>query len=529
MGLPNETSPFALGSTGGYEIDQSLRFNSADSAYLNRTAGTPTDNKKWTWSAWAKISGASQALNFASSASGTSMYFGIETGQGNNFIMQIAGTRVYKSTAIFRDPSSWYHFVFVFDSANATQADRSILYVNGVRQAATTASVTLNQTTGFNAASTGMNLGYSNAWSATSADYFSGYLTEINFIDGSALDPTDFGEYDNNGVWIPKKYSGSYGTNGFYLTFDPSATNGIGHDHSGNGNNWTPSGFTTSGTGTDVMSDTPTTNWATFNPLHRFTASNGNYSPALSKGNLAVSGPSYQGIGRSTIVMSSGKFYFEATITYIDPDALVGIYKVPFGEGTVFWQQATQATYYSGTGVVQYPATTTVQTYSTYTTGDVIGVALDLDNGKVFFSKNGTWQGSSDPAAGTNPAVSGLTGEWTFGATAGSPSAITTANFGQRAFAYTPPTGFKALNTDNLSAPAIADGSQYFNTKPYTGNGSTQTITNVNFQPDLVWVKSRSQTQNHLLFDAIRGFASGNELSPDNGNAEGQMSTNLYG
>ena len=339
------------------------------------------------------------------------------------------------------------------------------------------------------------------------------YFTTIR-VDGAALVDSSYGDY---------------GANGFYLKFDPSATNGIGHDHSGNGNNFTPSGFVTTGTGTDVFSDTPTTNYATLNPLHRFKASSGNTSPALSEGNLVVTGNYPQGIGRSTIAMSSGKFYFETTITSIAPDALVGIYKVPFGETTNFWQQATQATYYSGTGAVFYPSTSSVQTYSTYTTGDIIGVALDLDNGKVFFSKNGTWQGSSDPAAGTNPAVSGLTGEWTFGATCGGPSGSTTVNFGQRAFAYTPPTGFKALNTSNLPAPTVKDGSDYFNTVTYTGNGTTQTITNVGFQPDFVWVKNRDQTVNHVLFDAVRGFGSGKELASDVNNAEGGLSSNLYG
>jgi hypothetical protein len=518
----------ARNSRSGYQLEQSLRFNDADSPYVSRTPGSAGNRRTWTMSFWIKRAQPDTSYRqlFSAGASASAdrinVFFG-SAGGGNGDQISFgynpnnAGWSYVVTSAVLRDFSAWYHIVIAVDTTQATASNRVKIYINGVLQSdlSTASYPSQNVELAWNN-NVYQVIGAYNL-SGASALYTDAYFAEFYGIDGSALDHEDFGELDNNGVWRPietnfteatrysasgyesifdgntatgvvvsnsyvtvasglnitagstvgfydnggsqlksmringtteftvtggtgwqdfsftgtintieLKYNGStlytgirvdgttlvdnygdYGQNGFYLKFDPSATNGIGHDHSGNGNNWTANNFTTSGTGTDVMSDTPTTNYATFNPLHRFTASNGNYSPALSDGNLVVSGPTYQGIGRSTIAMSSGKFYFEATITYIDPDALVGIYKEPFGEGTVFWQQTTQVAYYSGTGTVRTPGDTTVQTYSTYTTGDVIGVALDLDNGKVFFSKNGTWQGSSDPAAGTNPAVSG--------------------------------------------------------------------------------------------------------------------------
>jgi len=160
---------------------------------------------------------------------------------------------------------------------------------------------------------------------------------------------------------------------------------------------------------------------------------------------------------------------------------------------------------------------------NTYGVNDVIGVAFDADNGDLYFYKNGTIQNSGtaaftglDMTDGFYPAV-GYWGDFTF-------------NFGQRAFDISSiPSGYSALNTSNLPAPTVKDGSQYFDTVLWTGNGTTQTITGVGFQSDFVWVKSRSGGVNHLQFDAVRGFGSGKELSSDNTNVEGGMSTNLYG
>jgi hypothetical protein len=142
---------------------------------------------------------------------------------------------------------------------------------------------------------------------------------------------------------------------------------------------------------------------------------------------------------------------------------------------------------------------------TTFTTNDVIGVAVDLDNGKIWWSKNGTWQASGDPEAGTNAAFTGLSGSYVTQHGGPDGHAHGNLNFGQRPFAYTAPSGFKALCTQNLPEPTIVDGGEYFNTVLYTGNGSTQNITGVGFQPDWVWAKSRSSADANFILDAVRG------------------------
>jgi hypothetical protein len=249
-----------------YEIEQSLRFNSADSAYLNRTPAAGSNRQAFTLSFWVKKTGPLAAFNYGIIGNYTDGNNSNEIYFNNQdrllFYDNQSGTDYgYGWTLVFRDPSAWYHIVIVLDTTNATAADRLKLYVNGVRQTDVSLNYgdfPLNYQVRLlsNSYTHYIGRGYS------PAEYGNYYLAEYNLVDGTALDPSSFGEYDNNGVWRPIEYTGSYGTNGFFLTFDPSATNGIGHDHSGNGNNFTPSGFTTSGTGTDVMSDTPTTNWA---------------------------------------------------------------------------------------------------------------------------------------------------------------------------------------------------------------------------------------------------------------------------
>jgi len=239
-------------STGGYQIERSLRFNSADSAELNRTFGTPTNNKIFTISAWVKATNPSTTLlDFSLLAVGDAGIIGI-AGVGafgatynNKIFIRNGGVTGDYWLPVFRDVSAWYHFVIAIDTTQATQADRAKLWVNGVSQAANKGASTLalNASMSINAASTTHYIGGRGAASY----YANGYLTEYNFIDGQALTPSDFGETDSTtGVWKPKKYAGTYGTNGFYLNFsDNSGTTSttLGKDSSGNGNNWTPNNF----------------------------------------------------------------------------------------------------------------------------------------------------------------------------------------------------------------------------------------------------------------------------------------------
>jgi hypothetical protein len=212
---------------GGYEIEQSLRFNSADSAYLNRTPGSAGNRKTWTWSGWVKRCAFGSVDNclFSAYGNGTQsagIYFSNDTQNDSlevRFGPYSGGWQGYLVTAqVFRDPSAWYHIVFVADTTQSTASDRLKLYINGSQVTTFNSSAYPSQNAdGFLNQAQEHQIGRLQG----STYYHNGYLAEINFIDGTALDPSSFGEFDDNGVWRPIAYTGSYGTNGFYLKFRP--------------------------------------------------------------------------------------------------------------------------------------------------------------------------------------------------------------------------------------------------------------------------------------------------------------------
>ena len=249
---------------GGYQISRSLRFNSADSAYLDRTPASAGNRKTWTWSGWVKRSAleANNILFSAGPSTSDRLIFNFNTTDNltiNNTVSNSL-TTIRTTTAVYRDISGWYHVVLAVDTTQATASNRTKIYVNGEQVTAFSTSNDFTQNyDGFVDAANQHNIGLAISGSA----YANFYLTEVNFIDGSALDPTSFGEYNTDtGVWQPKAYTGSYGTNGFYLNFsDNSGTTSttLGKDYSGNGNNWTPNNFSvTAGAGNDSLVDTPT-------------------------------------------------------------------------------------------------------------------------------------------------------------------------------------------------------------------------------------------------------------------------------
>jgi hypothetical protein len=492
----------AGGPVGPYEIERSLRFNSADSAYLNRTLTTPTDNKKWTFSDWIKRSnlGANQFILQAGDTSNQEAQWYFTTSDTIRFYNYDGAYQYdYTTVQVFRDPSAWYHLVVSYDSTQATAANRFKVYINGSEITLTRSNdVALNATNSKVNSAVSHDIGGSNI----EARWFNGYLTEINFIDGQALTPTSFGEFNSDtGVWQPKAYSGSYGTNGFYLKFaDNSGTTSttLGKDSSGNGNNWTPNNFSvTAGAGNDSLVDSPTRygtdtgaggevrgNYATLNPIATGTGTKAN-------GNLEVTGSGC--FSTATISPSSGKWYWEVTAgSFSGGDVWLGIYGNPNAiDKYVLWGTAIAAGTAGGTASFSS---------STIVAGDVIGIAWDMAASTLEFYRNGSSVGSWSGFT--------LTGSWQpgmhiFSGTATTPFIF---NFGQRPFAYTAPSGFKALVTTNLPEPTIADGGEYFNTVLWTGNGSTQNITGVGFQPDFVWVKARSIGYWNRLYDAVRGF-----------------------
>ena len=654
MGMHQMLGP-SFGASEDYVIKRSLRFNSGDSAHLNRTPSSAGSRTAWTWSGWVKRSklgvtnqsffGSENASNreaYLAFLSNDRLKFG-DTGTGSNsYILNL------HTTQEFKDPSAWYHIVAVWDSGNATQADRARLYVNGVRVtdfSTNTNSVSLNADSYVNGANQhfiSKYVNYSNA-----AVYNDGYLAEVHFIDGQALAASDFGEYDDDNIWIPKEYSGTYGTNGFFLKFeDNSSDAALGTDSSGNSNTWTVNNLTASGTkwstylypqspasfdssypaseafdgsiatnneaklaagsyadryidfipvggivfestvemyvgvsnfeysynggsnvavssgswhtvasgggtltsiriqrtqtvthtwralrvdgtilvdGTprneDCLIDSPSNyevdsgnpggNYCTMNPL----TSNG--AITFSNGNLDTVNPGgTQDNPRGTMGVSSGKWYWECEITAFAGGFHVGL-ATPESVNTGFLGNNSGEWAYVDSGNKYAEGSSSSYGSSFTSVGKVVSLLFDADAGTVTFWNDGVSQGQAFSGLTNGPYLPAMYAR--VGNTGGS------WNFGQRRFKYAPPSGYKALCTQNFAASTIAEGSTVFETKLYTGNSSTNSITGLSFSPDFVWIKNRVDTDEHMVFDTIRGdlkrlnpSTTNNELSQAN-------------
>jgi hypothetical protein len=442
---------------GGYQIERSLRFNSADSAYLNRTFSTPTAGTKWTWSAWIKRSALYATKNYQTlfGTQGSGAQGALAFGQNGSDELSFKYSGFFRrfSTGLFRDTSAWYHIVVAVDTTQATEANRALLYVNGQTFTWTTSTnITQNDTTQINQ-NVAHNLGSNSG--AGSNEYFDGYMAEVHFIDGQALTPSSFGETDSDtGVWKPKAYSGSYGTNGFYLDFADNSNNTattLGKDSSGNGNNWTPNQFSIStGAGNDSLVDSPTRygtdtgvggevrgNYCTLNPLNKGSAI------TLANGNLDLTQTATWNGVTGTTGVSSGKWYFEFNYggNNSGGGAVVGVATLTYDITTEPGVDATVWRYRED-GTKRNGGASSTSYGATWTAGDVIGVAYDMDAGTIVFYKNGSSQGTafSNLAGNTVVPVVGIYNSL----------AASSLNFGQRPFAYTAPSGFKALCTTNL-------------------------------------------------------------------------------
>ena len=527
MSTPVEINPLEMGG-GGYQISRSVRFRSSASAYFTRTPVSTTNQKTWTFSCWVKrgLIATQYQLISAGGTSNDLTYIGFNSSDQIDILNNIAGATVFRktTTAVYRDPSAWYHIVVIVDTTNATAGNRVLLYVNGIQVTAfsTSTDPTLNQNTQIDSTSV-HTIGRT---SSVSTAYLDGYLAEVNFIDGQALTPSSFGYTDNNGIWQPKAYTGTYGTNGFYLKFtDNSAATAttIGKDYSGNGNNWTPNNISvTAGTTYDSMVDSPTvgaaaSNYAVLNPLSNIAT-----DATLSNGNLAVAYGTSATIASavSTMSMTTGKWYMEMQITATSATNPTGVFGIQ--------NQAMPVANYPGFTSTSYglslPNGNKVNNSSSTAYGsafvinDIAMMAVDMVAGKVWWGKNGTWFNSGNPATNTNEAFSGLPSEMWVSVGDGSTASTSTMafNFGQRPFSYTPPAGFKALNTYNLPAATINNGATVMAASTYTGNGATNSIVNsgnntaaISFKPDLVWIKNRSAANSHNFADSIRGPTAG--------------------
>jgi len=518
---------------GVYNIERSLRFNSADSAYLSRTPSSSSNRRTWTWSGWVKRT--------TLSSTGTLFSAGA-SGGANVYVLQTVGDKLairfdqessgdVTTTPVFRDPSAWYHVVIAVDTTQATASNRVKIYVNNLQITAFDISSYPSQN--FDTAMNN-NVAHQIGLRGYQPDlYLNSYLTEIHLIDGQALTPSSFGETDTaTGVWKPKAYTSTYGTNGFFLKFaDNSGTTAatLGKDSSGNGNNWTPNNFSvTAGSGNDSMVDTPTSygtdtgaggevrgNYCTLNPLDN---PNTTYAGAQN-GNLEANlGTGVVTFLAGTVSTLGGKYYWEFTPTIIGNGLCLGI-----TYGTTTYGDANNKTIsYIFTGDKRIFGADTAYG-SSYAANDVIGVAIDSIASTIEFFKNNTSQGVI-----TNSSISLQPFRpFVFNASS-SANSYTICNFGQRPFAYTAPSGFKALCTQNLPTPTIGatastQAGKFFNVSTWSANvvnptAGQKTIT-VGFQPDLVWSKNRDNAEHHYLMDVVRGDNAGDKWLKSNATA----------
>ena len=460
-------------ATGDYDVANSLRFNSGDSPYLTRTISSGSDMTKFTFSFWCKRSTIGGDQRIYSNQVTTSKEIYIRFNSNNTFTVyhQAGGSDVlsFDTNAVFRDVSAWYHFHFVMDSTQSTESDRFKMHVNGVQITDFNSPVypSSNEAAAFLNTNEKSNIGYRDGGGG---QHFDGYLTEVVLLQGVAEPYTSFGEFDEDSptIWKPKDVSSlSRGTNGFYLDFEDSSS--LGNDQGGSVN-LTPNNLAA----TDQSTDTCTNNFATFNSLAPTT------DITLSEGNLkGVYGTSgTRTVQTSTFGLSSGKWYWEIKIggSTSPNNAMVGITQLSTDTNTVLGTADNSWAYRGYDGKVYHNNADEGGSLDTFTDGDIIGIALNLDNlqgslHKLYFSKNGTFQNGADPTDFTSttgvygvddnvdyfPAVSdaGSSATPQFEINFGSPSfSISSGNSdanGYGNFEYAVPSGFYAINSKNLA------------------------------------------------------------------------------
>ena len=537
----------SLSGSGGYAVENSALFVSGNSEYLSRAnSGTPTSTNEFTISWWWKDCNPDYTSNtnythFGMSPTANFFYVGVGAGASsgtfefNVYSKDSSGTlRTDYAIDNLCDPHAWNHFVVAIDTDQGTSGNRKRMYRNGVE-------VTKRASSDFGSGVTfpGMANGESMYWAynGSSGAYMDGYFAQCAFVDGQQLTPSDFGEYSSDGVWRPIDLSGlTFGNYGYWLKFEDSSN--VGLDSSGNSNS-----FTNNNTVTQT-NDSPTKNYAVLTPLTDQTNAD------LSDGNTTTTTASAdQGLTFSSFPVTTGqKVYIEATCSGAT-SCMTGCVK-----STSLVAQNPQADFdalasanngdarllHVGLGdVFNSDGNTTVTNYAPNDSVPVTHmIALDLVNDKIYWGDAGVGaSGWSDGSGNFNQAFSSAVGvdlnanlDWFF---AFRPFLGTIkVNFGATAFTVDPPTGYSsgysaAIENENREAAlTVEDGSSLFQTTLYTGNGSTQTITqsgfNSTFQPDMIWEKQRDGIQEHTIFDAVRGTTK--YIQPDNAGAEGTQS-----
>ena len=453
--------PLILGANslagGGYEVDNSLRFNSGSSDYLNRTFSSG-NQQIWTFSTWFKISDDNNINSlFSTGANGDNRLWIFRHNSGNSSKFKIdaktsaSQTIELLTSASFRDVSAFYHVVVAVDTTQATASNRVKLYINGSQVTSFTTATypSQNYNTEVNKVATHYiardnSVGY----------YYNGYLADTYLIDGQALDPTSFGEFDeDSGIWKPIAYTGTYGTNGFYLEFKDSSA--LGDDTSGNSNDFTVNNLTS----IDQTTDTPTNNFSTMNPLLT------NDISTFSEGNCKLTTGSGASTSGASIAMTQGKWFAEFTCTAkTSVNMLVGLIRADSFDGDNQGDEGGNIGYmYSDVGRIYHGGL--YDSYgTTWSTGDIIGIAFDADTRNVQFYKNGVGQGTYTRIASENAA--GFSWFMVVGEGQGAATATFECNFGNPVstissgnsdangygnFEYAVPSGYYALCTKNLA------------------------------------------------------------------------------
>ena len=454
----------------GYDIDNSLKFEADNTESLTRSAQDGGNRKITTISFWTKRTELTSSYEMLLMAGvNDSKYTSLGWGTSNeiNFHYYNGGSYPYNFTTqrLFRDTSAWYHIVIGIDTTQATDTNRVKFYVNGEQIAnsdlGTNVYPSQDIDTPFNndSATYPMEIGNDSVFSIGGIAY-SGYITEFNFIDGSQLTPTSFGEFDeDSGIWKPKKYTGSYGTNGFYLDFESSGS--LGADSSGNGNDFSLTNITSA----DQATDTPTNNFCTLNPLMTNT---GNFLAITEGATRATNTVTAYKTAASTIGLSSGKWYWEVKLTNMNTITAMGVTMPYYWDGDfsfggcVYYGQPAQR--YNNSSASFYGAT--------YATGDIIGYALDMDATTPTMTcyKNGVSQGNLFSGLSINGAGGAFLPpkedfyfaklvayntnvfDCNFGGyTAFTISSAASDDNGYGTFEYAPPSGYYAICTKNLA------------------------------------------------------------------------------
>ena len=542
MSIPGSLTPLfnsGAGGAAGYQIERSLRFNSADSAYLSRTPAVAGNRKTWTWAGWVKRSklGVEQTI-FGCMANDVSFYTNLTIEVNDKIYIYeslTANGRALATTQLFRDPSAWFHVLLHYNTTDATNSNKAKLYINGTEvtqfdednRSYLTSDASVNRA----AEHTIGKRTYSPA-----PNYFSGYLADVHFIDGQALTPSSFTEVSaTTGQLIPLAYSGTFGTNGFWLKFSDNSNNTaatLGKDSFLLGNDWTPNNLSvTAGAGNDSLVDSPTSfgtdtyvggevrgNYATLNPLNAQLGTG-----SVLNGNLDFAGPSgsanYNFIGGTFGIDTSTStgWYFEITQTTYGGGASISLLDQSF-QASALWNQvpigyqsstnSNAGVSYRNDGYMWNYGTETSGLTTWQTSGDVISIAIK--NNKIWFAKNGTWI-SGSPSAGTSPSITLASTKYVTPAAVGINSNLFSFNFGQRAFAYTAPSGFKALCDTNIAEGTITTSGTF------TGNASADgPFVYLNGVPTAMTINSNSVTFGTHADKLSNGFKVRNSTSTYN-------------